>query len=309
MTSISETSVCVCICTFRRPLALRQLLDSLHRQTVQPQRVVVVDNDSLRSAEAVCSAADYGFELIYDHEPEQNISRARNRTLRHAHGDWIGFLDDDEVAPADWLERMLACASEHKADGVLAPVVSEVPESAPGWIRRGDFYGRERYPSGTVVPSNQLRIGNALIRHSRLAGKTDPFDPAFGLTGGEDGRLLGQLASQGVRFVWCDEAVVTEPVEAKRLSLNWILMRALRGGQDFGLHFLAGAYGPVSSSRRLIFVFKALAALLLCAPAAALSFPFGRHRAAYWLKKAYAQLGKLLAFSRYRYQEYRDPSQ
>ena len=309
MTAVSETGVCVCICTFRRPQALQLLLESLHRQTLHPQRVVVVDNDKLRSAEGVCAAADFGFELIYDHEPEQNISRARNRTLRHAQGDWVGFLDDDEVAPPDWLERMLECAAEHEADGVLAPVISEVPPSAPAWIQRGDFYGRERYATGTVVPNNQLRIGNALIRHSTVASKADPFDPAFGLTGGEDGRLLGQLVGQGARFVWCDEAVVTEPVEAKRLSLNWILMRAMRGGQDFGLHFLAGAYGPVTPVRRVVFAVKALLALLIAAPAAALSFPFGRHRAAHWLKKAYAQLGKLLAFSRYRYQEYRDPAQ
>ena len=306
---MSEVSVCVCICTFRRPQALQQLLESLHRQTLQPQRVVVVDNDKLRSAEPVCANADFGFELIYDHEPEQNISRARNRTLRHAQGEWVGFLDDDELATTYWLQCMLACATQYDADGVLAPVISEVPPSAPAWIRRGDFFGRERYATGTVVPNNQLRIGNALIRYSTVASKPDPFDPAFGLTGGEDGRLLGQLAAQGARFVWCDEAVVTEPVEAKRLSLSWILMRAMRGGQDFGLHFLAGAYGPVSPARRGIFAVKALAALLLSAPAAALSFPFGRHRAAYWLKKAYAQLGKLLAFSRYRYQEYRDSSQ
>lgn len=309
MTVTSETSVCICICTFRRPQALEQLLESLRRQTVQPQRVVVVDNDKLRSAEPLCAGADYGFELIYDHEPEQNISRARNRSLSHAQGQWIGFLDDDEVAPADWLEQMLRCAAAHDADGVLAPVISVVPPSAPAWIRRGDFYGRERYPTGTRVPNNQLRIGNALIRYECVANKADPFDPAFGLTGGEDGRLLGQLAKEGARFVWCDEAVVTEPVEAKRLSLTWVLMRAMRGGQDFGLHFLAGAYGPVSPLRRALFVAKALVALLLAAPAAALSFPFGKHRAAYWLKKAYAQLGKLLAFSRYRYQEYRDPTQ
>lgn len=309
MNAPGDVAVSVCICTFRRPQALRQLLDSLQQQTVLPARVVVVDNDGLRSAEAVCKDADYRFELIYDHEPEQNISRARNRTLRHAQGQWVGFLDDDELAPPDWLEKMLACAEQFQADGVLAPVISEVPVGAPAWIRRGDFYGRERYPTGTVVPTNQLRIGNALILHTRIASKPDPFDPAFGLTGGEDGRLLGQLVGDGAKLVWCDEAVVTEPVEAKRLSLNWILMRAMRGGQDYGLHFLAGAYGSVGPVRRLVFVLKALAALLLSAPAAAVSFPFGRHRAAFWLKKCYAQLGKLLAFSRYRYQEYRDPGQ
>lgn len=304
---MTATEVSVCICTYRRPKALASLLDTLAQQTRRPAQVVVVDNDGQKSAASVCaSRRDDPFELIYEHEPEQNISKARNRSLRNASGSWIGFLDDDEIAPADWLALMLDCAERYEADGVLAPVISEVPSSAPGWIRRGDFYGRERYTTGTVVPNNQLRIGNALIRRDCIAAQADPFDPNFGLTGGEDGKLLSSLAKQGARFVWCDEAVVTEPVEPRRLNLQWILMRALRGGQDYGLHYLAGAYGEVSTLQRVWFAIKALLVLMLAAPLAAISWPLGRHRTAHWLKTAYAQLGKLLAFSRWRYQEYRE---
>lgn len=300
--------VSVCICTYRRPDQLALLLDTLAAQSRVPDQVIVVDNDGDQSALPVCQARDDAFDLIYDHEPEQNISLARNRSLSYAEGEWIGFLDDDEIAPADWLQLMLQTAKKHKADGVLAPVISEVPGDAPRWIRKGDFFGRERYATGTVVPANQLRIGNALIKRSCIRSKDAPFDPDFGLSGGEDGRLLSSLAAQGARFVWCDEAVVTEPVEPKRLRLSWILMRALRGGQDYGLHFLSGAYGPVGSRQRGWFAIKAVAVLLMCAPLALLSGLLGRHRAVHWLKKAYAQMGKILAFSSYRYQEYKADS-
>ena len=43
------------------------------------------------------------------------------------------------------------------------------------------------------------------------------FNPAYGLTGGEDGDLLMRLMGQGARMVWCDEAYVIEPVPENRM--------------------------------------------------------------------------------------------
>jgi hypothetical protein len=33
-------------------------------------------------------------------EPRQGIARARNLAVAHAHGDFLAFLDDDELPPA-----------------------------------------------------------------------------------------------------------------------------------------------------------------------------------------------------------------
>jgi len=131
-----------------------------------------------------------------------------------------------------------------------------------------------------------------------------PFDPGYGLTGGEDGDLLGRLVERGARIVWCDEAVVYEPVEASRLSLRWLLLRALRGGQDFARHKLMGRFGYLTPAGRVRLFLRALLQSAIAAGLALLSLPFGRHRAVYWLLKASANLGKMSIFLGWHYREY-----
>lgn len=297
-------TVSVCIATYRRSERLAALLEDLTHQEHLPDEVIVVDNDAGGSARAVveqCRALCPPFALHYDVQPRKNIALTRNRTVELAQGDWLAFIDDDERAPPAWLAQLLDCAARMRADGVLGPVVPVVPSQAPAWIRKGRFYDWTRLPTGALVPPNRLRFGNLVLRGALLRGATPPFDPAYGLTGGEDGDLLTRLAQRGALLRWCDEAVVTEPIEASRLSLGWLLRRALRGGQDFARHSLAGRYGRAG---RLPLLARALLQATLALLLALLLLPLGRHRAARWLTKASANLGKLSVFCGWHYREY-----
>jgi succinoglycan biosynthesis protein ExoM len=124
------------------------------------------------------------------------------------------------------------------------------------------------------------------------------------LATGEDADLLIRLVQKGAKIVWCDEAVVMEPVESSRLSLRWLLQRALSGGQEYSRKTISGRLGPVGSAVRLQLVVRALAQLLIAGALAVVALPFGRHHAAAWLIKASANLGKLSIFWGWHYQEY-----
>jgi succinoglycan biosynthesis protein ExoM len=301
----SRTSICIATC--RRPDRLAALLEDLTLQTVTPREVVIVDNDASGSAHAVVEARQATgapFSIVYAIEPRKNIAHARNKTIELARGDWVAFLDDDERAPADWLARLSDAATRFDASGVLGPVVPRLPPNAPGWIRRGHFYDWPRTHTGTQVAPNRLRFGNVLLRTELLRSGAPPFDPEYGLTGGEDGDLLARLAQQGARIVWCDEAQVREPIEPARLNLRWLLRRSLRGGQDFARHTLAGRYGPVDALRRAAFIARAVAQLGLAAAFALICLPLGRHYAAHWLTRASANFGKLSVLWGWHYREY-----
>jgi succinoglycan biosynthesis protein ExoM len=301
------STVSLCIATYRRPERLAAVLEDLTRQTRLPDEVVVVDNDATGSARTVverCIEGGAPFPIQYALQPQKNISLTRNRTVALAGGDWLGFIDDDERAPAPWLEQLIDAAEWFAADGVLGPVDPVVPQSAPAWIRRGRFYEFPRMATGSVIPPNRLRFGNVLLKGSWIRGIDGPFDPALGLTGGEDGDLLSRLTQRGARIVWCDEAIVREPVEPSRLSLNWLLRRALSGGQDFARHALAGRYGNMSTARRIAFFARALTQALAALGLALLLWPVGRHHAARWLTTLSANLGKLSVFWGWRYREY-----
>lgn len=300
-------NISLCIATYRRAERLQVLLDDLVCQRRPPNEVIVVDNDAAGSAGAVVERRrELGapFPIHYDVQPLKNISLTRNRTVELASGDWIAFIDDDERAPPSWLALLAEAATEYAADGVLGPVEPVVPQHAPDWLRQGGFYNWARMQTGTIIPLNKLRFGNVLLRAALLRGETPPFDPNYGLTGGEDGDLLTRLVQNGAHIIWCDEAVVREPVEAARLSLRWLLRRALRGGQDFARHTLAGRYGSMTWSGRIQFFLRALLQALAAAALALLAWPAGRHRAVYWLLKASANVGKMSIFGGWHYREY-----
>jgi succinoglycan biosynthesis protein ExoM len=300
-------NISLCIATHRRPQRLAALLQDLVGQQRLPNEVVVVDNDPVGSARAVVERqreTGAPFPIHYDIQPQKNISLTRNRTVAMASGEWLAFIDDDERAPAAWLGQLAEAAERFGADGVLGPVEPVVPAVAPAWIRRGSFYSWARMRTGTVVPANKLRFGNVLLSAALLRDSPAPFDPHYGQTGGEDGDLLARLVQCGACIVWCDEAVVHEPVEAARLTLRWLLLRALRGGQDFARHRLAGRLGVMTALGRVSLFLRALLQTALAAALALLSWPAGRHRAAYWLLKASANLGKMSIFLGWHYREY-----
>jgi succinoglycan biosynthesis protein ExoM len=98
--------------------------------------------------------------------------------------------------------------------------------------------------------------------------------------------------------------VVLEPVDSTRLSLRWLMQRALSGGQEYARKTITGRYGPVGLAGRLQLVVRALAQLVVAGVLAIVALPFGRHHAAAWLIKASANLGKLSVFWGWHYQEY-----
>ncbi|MCK9192794.1 MAG: glycosyltransferase, partial [Nevskia sp.] len=268
--------ISVCIATYRRNERLALVLADLAQQTLPPVEVVVVDNhaDGIAREVVALARAQAPYPIHYDIQPERNISLTRNRTVALATaGDWLAFIDDDERAPLDWLAQLANATQQLGADAVLAPVIPLVPETAPAWIRRGHFYDFPRLPTGAVVPLNRMRFGNVIIRGTPLRAEPGPFDASFGLAAGEDGDLLVRLVRNGARVVWCDEAIVTEPVEASRLSLRWLVMRALGGGQEFARKSMTGQYGPVTLTRRLRLLGQSIAQLIIASVLTVLTLP------------------------------------
>jgi succinoglycan biosynthesis protein ExoM len=307
MAIVKRMSISVCIATYRRADRLDALLGDLAVQTLLPSEIVVVDNDAAGSARSIVERHRQGplaYPIHYDIQPARNIALTRNRTVELSTCEWLAFIDDDERAPENWLSQLAEAIRQYSADGVLGPVVPRVPDTAPAWIRRGRFYDFSRLSTGTEVPLNLMRFGNILLHGERIRRDERPFDPAYGLATGEDADLLIRLVGKGAKIIWCDEAIVWEPIESARLSLRWLLRRAFSGGQEYARKSIAGRYGPVGLGGLIKLVTRSAAQTLIAAALAICTLPLGRHHVAAWLVKASANVGKLSVFMGQRYQEY-----
>jgi succinoglycan biosynthesis protein ExoM len=224
--------VSICIATYRRPEGLSRLLDSLERLKL-PMGIqietIIVDNDREGSSASVARSQSGVLEPIhYFVEPRQNIALARNRALSEASGDWILFIDDDEVADENWITEYLKLVDRESCDGAFGPVLPRLEEVVTPWLDVQTFYTRRRHTTGEALGVSDLYTSNALVRR-RLFGERS-FDPAYGLTGGSDSELFGCMLRSGARFLWCDEAQVIEFVPPERHRIGWLAQRAFRGG-------------------------------------------------------------------------------
>ena len=227
----------VAVLTYRRPERIAALVPVLVEQAAALTRrvegvaasVLVVDNDVAGTgAAAVAEAAQAAVVPVTAVvEPEPGISAARNRALR-ASGDQdlLVFVDDDELPHTDWLHALYATYRATGAAAVAGPVVSRYDVEPDPWVVAGGFYDRAHrlgLPTGATVPSaatNNLLLDLRVVRRAGLV-----FDPALGLSGGEDTHFTGSLTAAGGRIVWCAEAVVSDVVPADRLTRSYLLAR------------------------------------------------------------------------------------
>jgi len=291
----------ICVATYRRPEGLARLLDSLERLKVPAGirlEIIVVDNDRDESAASIVQSLSCSVGSIhYCVEPKRNIALARNRALSEASGEWILFIDDDEVAEEDWLAEHLNLVERESCDGAFGPVLPRFEAPKAGWIDIDTFFAMRRHPTGTVLDRADLRTGNAIVRR-RLAVEF-LFDPAFGRTGGSDSELFGRMLAAGARFLWCDEARVAEFVPPARRRFGYLAQRAFRGGCVYTRLARSGTSSDsVGRFLRAVVVICGFAALV---PIAALG---GRRLLARVALRICTQLGHLWSLTGHSYEEY-----
>ncbi len=108
MNDISSVTVSVVIPCYNGAAFLRETLESAMAQTHQPLEIIVVDDGSTDDSGAIAEAFGSPVRVIY--QANQGESIARNRAISEAKGDWIAFLDADDLWEINKLEKQLEAA-------------------------------------------------------------------------------------------------------------------------------------------------------------------------------------------------------
>ena len=102
-----KPTVSVVIPTYNRAALLRQALDSVFAQTFTDYEVIVVDDGSTDETPQMIER--YADRLHYIWQENHGAAQARNRGTAAARGEWIAFLDSDDM----WHREKLARCLEH----------------------------------------------------------------------------------------------------------------------------------------------------------------------------------------------------
>lgn len=266
-----------------------QSLAGLPRSEDLKVRVLIADDSRDGAATRLVESLDLGgLPVTCLPVASGNISHARNALLDAADSDWIVFVDDDEWVEPDWLVRMFAAQRDFQADVVIGPVLPAYPPDTPAWLVQANPLYKDWGHRGKRLDTG--RGGNTLVRMSLIRELALRFNPAYGVTGGEDNVFFAEAASRGAVMVATDDAIIREHVPPERLSPALILRRAVRAGQSYAL--LHRIHLPGTASR-ILFLLDAAAKSGLAAFLTLFYLPFDRARHFRMRQKLARNLGKL----------------
>lgn len=160
---------------------LRECVDSILAQSHSNIEVILIDDGSTDSSPALCdhyAAADCRVSVI--HQANGGQSRARNAGLDIAAGEWIMFVDSDDVVAPFCVESLLRAAQSHGADIATASMV-----------------GGEQCPRLEALPCRRERVLSGADAASATLYQTSP---SLGLDTSPCAKLFSRRVLAGARF-------------------------------------------------------------------------------------------------------------
>ena len=159
-----QSTVSVVIPAYNAEKCLGETLVSVLSQTRMAEEIIVIDDGSKDGTEAI--ARSFGDHIRYIRQENQGIAGARNTGIREARGEWIAFLDHDDLMLPGKLQRQMA---EAEANPELAVIYSSFDFLYSDGSRKNVpvFPARDLWPAiryrTPILPSTAIVRRSALV--------------------------------------------------------------------------------------------------------------------------------------------------
>lgn len=198
-------SVSVVIPAYNAARTIGEAIASVRAQSVPVMEIIVVDDASKDGTLAALEALA-GPDLIVVRQPRNaGGSAARNRGIDTARGDWVAFLDADDLWVKPKLEIQLAALAKIPTPAFCFSSLVRVneynerhvlPKRSP---RTGETLADYMLKAGNVVQTSTLVLPRAVLQTCRFRG---------GLRRFQDIDFVLQLGAAGVTAVHVSEPLV-----------------------------------------------------------------------------------------------------
>ncbi len=153
---------------------LMPCVDSILSQTYSDYELILIDDGSPDQCGMICDQyAQKDNRVLVIHQSNMGLSGARNSGLDIAKGEFIAFIDSDDMVRRDYLEKMFALAKKESADIVVCRMLefddSKIPNLNPS-IGESEFFIRSNVEACKTMyngnPHVSVNACNKLIRKS-----------------------------------------------------------------------------------------------------------------------------------------------
>ncbi len=204
--------ISVIIPTFNRAQSVGEAISSVEKQTRKADEIIVVDDGSDDGTPEILRHFDGRIRLI--RQANQGVSAARNAGIQAASGEWIAFLDSDDL----WYPNRLAVLERDIRQTLAGVHVANVQFEGPGYSRDlFDLRGLTFPSGGALLVNDAITIALAYpstiataVRRSWLV-ENGGFDTSMSIH--EDTHLFFRLSQVGPWLVTGDKVAVARRLE------------------------------------------------------------------------------------------------
>lgn len=255
--------VSIIVPVYRVEQYLERCVASLTGQTYPHLEILLIDDGSPDGSGALCDIlAQRDDRIVVIHQENQGVSAARNRGLAAITGDWVSFCDGDDWYELDYVEQMLRCAEENRADYIIcnyqiaaegrepivsgsvdalrngcqrATVIALGPTSSCTHMLRRELFERTgvRYPVG-CKQSEELPVIPVLAKYAeRIALVDQPLYNYFQRGNGTSASNMAVQSEENFRVCW--ELMRERLGEEYRAEAEYLAIYALLYGEILNL--------------------------------------------------------------------------
>lgn len=115
-------TVSVIITTKDRPRELKRLLESLTKSTFRDFEIIIVDTSCRWHNQEIINQYRTKLNIKYYKIPDSGLAASRNFGALKASGNYLLFVDDDNVIEKDCIKHLLSAFQKYKKIGVVQPL-------------------------------------------------------------------------------------------------------------------------------------------------------------------------------------------
>src|SRR5207245_4013217 len=218
--------VSVVVPTHNRKSAVTRCVESVLRSNYPRIEVIVVDDASTDGTFQHLSALFPDVELIR-FEQEQMVSGSRNAGCKHAKGEFVFLVDDDNVVHPDAIVEIFKAMSDNPHAGIAGPIMYYLGEPEQVWcsgVSRNSLTSITRFsnekPDGSENCYPTDDIPNAFMVRKRVFDEVGDFDQVGFVQHLAEADFSTRAARKGFEAIMVPKATVWHDVTVTHMHYS-----------------------------------------------------------------------------------------
>ena len=245
----SVPKISIIIPAYNTASFIKETLDSVFAQTFQDFEIILVNDGSPDSANLEKVLQPYLDKIIYIEQENRGTAAARNTAIYAARGEYLAFLDGDDIWFPEYLEAQINVLNDKKCDLIYADALlfGDVSRKFSTYMTKAPSSGEVTAESLLSAKCNVITSGTIVRREKIL--QVGLFDESLPRIGMEDFDLWFRLAKNGARLDYQKQILFKYRVRPNSLSGTNVarIERSIRG-----LNIIAGKYELTATEKSIL---------------------------------------------------------